>query len=198
MSTKPASTDYLVIFGVGADDKPHAATFPLADEAIVRKAADLMGMQIGRTTDDKGRALVRKLPFGKLFATGKALVPLVRHAVYDDLTKALANLDAPKTTTVDKDKPAVVGNATSSSGTANPPAHDPWADIKVGSVVLCQDDSAEPGWWESVVLAIQPNSDVMVMRWRDYPKLKSFRAKRREVGLLGPAIAAKSGKTGSA
>jgi hypothetical protein len=193
MSTKPVAKDYLVILGVDADDKPHAATFPLADEVVVRKAAELMGMRVGRTADDKARALARGLPSGKLFATGKALVPLVRHAIYDDLTKTLSILTAPAPESGQKDAPAAsvqVGSADA----ARPPAHDPWADIKVGSVVLCRDDSDEPGWWESVVLAIHPDTDMMVLRWRDYPKLKSFSVKRREVGLLGPGLPAKAGK----
>ena len=33
--------------------------------------------------------LARKLPEGKIFASGKALVPLVKTAVYDELLKTL-------------------------------------------------------------------------------------------------------------
>jgi len=69
--------------------------------------------------------------------------------------------------------------------------HDPWADIKVGSVVLGQDDSDEPGWWEAVVVSISKDGDTLTVRWRDYPKQKQATYKRHEVSLLAPQIRTK-------
>jgi hypothetical protein len=186
MNKKVSQSDLLVVLGTDAEKKPHAAAFSAADEAIVHKAASLMSMRVGRATGDKARALARKLPEGKLFATGKALVPLVRRPIFDDLADLLEFADIPANNNGAKEAAGASSDANQPHGQNKQPAHDLWTDIKVGSVVLCRDDGDEPGWWESVVMAIGPDNESMTMRWRDYPDLKSFPAKRHAVGLLGP------------
>jgi len=181
MNKKIAQKDLLVILGIDSDGKPHAAVFAQADEAVVHKAAQAMGVRCGVAKDDKSRALARKLPEGKIFAAGKALVPLVKQAVYDQLLQLLVFVDAPGATI-----PPDNGGQTAS---ASPLTR--WEDIKVGSVVLCQDDGAEPAWWESVVIAVGKDEELLTLRWRDYPKLKTFAYKRHEVSLLGPALPVK-------
>jgi hypothetical protein len=154
----------LVLAGIDSDDKPHAAWFAIADELLVRKAAQLMSFRIGLAGDDKSRDLARKLPEGKLFATGKALVPLVKHELYDKLL-ATIKIEPPQANPLSAKGP--------SNGQSKPPAganlapSDLWAAIKVGSAVLCRDGTVANGYWEAVVVTIADDGDTMTLRWRD-------------------------------
>jgi hypothetical protein len=188
MTKKTVQPQCLVILGIGSDDKPHAARFKLANEAVVRKAAELMSMRLGRAGGEQALKLTGTLPEGTLFATGKALVPLVKLDIYNELLKVLtfeppaaADARAPAIT----DRPGPDAAKSAQATVLAPP--DLWAAIKVGTVVLCRDDSDEPGWWESVVVSVGRDPENLVMRWRDWPRMKSFSVKRHAVALMGPA-----------
>src|SRR6185437_7774676 len=79
----------LVILNVDDARKAHAARFNAGDEGAVRKAAGLMGMRLGVAKSDKALELARKLPEGKLFDSGKGLVPLVDQDLYYALCGSL-------------------------------------------------------------------------------------------------------------
>jgi hypothetical protein len=68
----------LVLLGLSSDGKPHAARFNGTDAIALVKAAQSMGLKIGRPDTSEAMTLVRGLPEGKIFASGKALVPLVK------------------------------------------------------------------------------------------------------------------------
>lgn len=185
MTNKTEEKEYLVIAGILKDGKPHAARFPAAEHAAVRKAAEQLNLRPAKASGEAALKVVRKLPEGKIFAAGKALVPFVKAELYTELLKVVTfevetDLPAPQTAQSksangsDKDKPTV-------------PAQDLWLAIKVGSVVLCRYvEDNEPGWWESVVNSISKDGDVLTVRWRDYPKLKAFTVRRMSVGILPP------------
>jgi hypothetical protein len=60
-----------------------------------------------------------------------------------------------------------------------------WAKVEVGSVVLAeQPDVYGPGWWESVVLAV--DGDSLTLRWMDDTDPEPFHAARRNVALRHP------------
>ena len=188
MTTKPSKAPVLAILGIGKDDKPHAASFSMIDQATVRKAAQAMGMPVAVATDEKSVALALKLPRGRLFATGRALVPLVKAGLYDEVLKTLT-IEAPSPIVAAPSSAS--GNGDRKSAAAHPSqtmATDPWDAIKVGSVVLAQDASDEPGWWEAVVTSIGPDGETLTLRWRDYPKLPQEKFKRTEVSIPAPAI----------
>ena len=193
MTKKTVQPQCLVILGIGSDDKPHAARFKLANEGVVRKAAELMSMRAGRAGGEQALKLAGKLAEGTLFATGKALVPLVKLDIYNELLKVLtfepatsSEAPAPAIAERPSQDPAKSVQATDLA----PP--DLWAAIKVGTVVLCRDDSDEPGWWESVVVSVGKDPENLVMRWRDWPRMKSFSVKRHAVALIGPAAVQKA------
>ena len=75
----------IVVFGHDAARKPHASTFTTDQAELAEKAAVLMGMRLLRVGTDDQRALAAKLPNGKIFASGKALVPEVRPALFAKL-----------------------------------------------------------------------------------------------------------------
>src|SRR5688500_3898377 len=57
---------------------------------------------------------------------------------------------------------------------AEPRIPDPWTTIAVGSIVLAS-VSRDDGWWECVVLAVEPSNDTLTLSWRDWPRMPSFR-----------------------
>jgi len=191
MNAKTGKTPMLVILGIGKDDKPHAASFAIADELTVRKAAQAMAMRVGRANDEKSIALVQRLTKGRLFATGKALVPLVKASLYDELLKSLS-IDATSSVGTAADTSGGApnnGDKRPPASTSNQPASmDPWDTIKIGSVVLAQDAGEDHGWWEAVVTSIGSDGETLTVRWRDYRKLPQEKFKRREVSILAPTV----------
>jgi hypothetical protein len=166
----------LVILGLDSHLKPHAARFSPAEEAAVRKAATATGFGVGAAKTEEAIALASKLVPGKLFATGKGLVPLTTAETYEKLLRVLELEAAPAADTIppSTEKPA----------TAHP--SDPRAAITVGSVVLVQDKEPPPNraWWECVVAGVGRNPNDLLVRWKAFPALKPFPAKRTAVGLL--------------
>jgi hypothetical protein len=190
MTNTPTATEYLVLAGKGSDGKPHAARFPATEIAAVRKAAALMAMLVGKATDEAALKVVRRLPEGKIFAAGKALVPLVKTDLYDDLVKVVSFHDvgssAPLTS---QQQPADANEAAQGNVSSSPatPSLDLWTAIKVGSVVLCWSiDPEGSAWFECVVTAISKDGNTLTVRWRDYPKFKPFAVPRLAVSILAP------------
>jgi hypothetical protein len=170
----------IVMLGFDAEKMPRAARFKSTDEATVAKAAGLMGLQLAHASSDAAIGLARKLPEGKLYASGKGVVPRVKPDVYAQLAKELEfKTPTPaKFTAESKPDPAI----TAAVATL-------WATIKVGSVVLAFEnaDPKLPGWYDCVVLAIDKDNETLKVRWRDYPGFRPFTVKRSAVGLARPA-----------
>ena len=61
--------------------------------------------------------------------------------------------------------------------------------FKIGSLVLAT-VAKDAGWWESIVTEVDNNSDVLVLRWRDWPDEPAFSRRRSELALLHPGRAA--------
>lgn len=155
----------IVVAGLGEDQRPHAARFSQGDETLATKAAALMGFNIGMAETAKAMSLARSLPKGRVFATGRALVPYVKQELYDEMQTAIAfEIPVPI-----EDDAAVRGG------------DDP---LSVGAVVLAL-ESKELGWWEAVVLDV--TNDSVTLKWRDWPKLKRFARSRSELGIIGAA-----------
>ena len=163
---------FLVVLGMDTEQKPHAARFDIVDELAVRKAAELMGFRIGRAKSKEATELATKLTEGRIFETGRGLVPFVRADIYNNLVKLL-------------DLEPTNASATSAPAASTPPRPiDPWALVKVGSVVLCQDPTPEPSWWECVVIAIGKDNRTLTVKWQNSPTLKPFKVKRAAIAIL--------------
>lgn len=175
----------LVILNVDDARKAHAARFNAGEEGAVRKAAGLMGMRLGVAKTDKALELARKLPEGKLFDSGKGMVPLVREDIYYALC---ANLTFDQAWT---SRGVVTGADSSPDSTTLKAADAYWATVKIGSTVLVFDyDEPEfPLWSAAIVTGIARDGETLTARWRDYPALKPFTVQRQSVGLLRPNIA---------
>lgn len=187
MTKKNGNTEYLVILGIGKDLKAHAARFNAADETVASKAAELTWLRFGRAKGDTALKLARKLPQGRIFASGKALVPLVKMDLYDELLKVLS-FDAPGPVRKERaDLPAAGPEVAGQPRTV--PQADPWAALGIGSVVVAYDEDEEgEGWWEAVVIAVSKDGDTLSLRWKDYPKEPKVSRPRRKVGILAPSV----------
>ena len=81
---------FIVMLGLDEKKQPRAAKFDLKDTEAVRKAAALMNLSTAIPKTDEQRALMAKVAEGKLFASGRGLVPLVSKPLHEIL---IAKLD---------------------------------------------------------------------------------------------------------
>jgi hypothetical protein len=85
----------IVIFGLDENDQPRAARFDVDCTGAARTAASLMGLSIACADTPLAIALVKKLPAGRIFGSGKALTPRVKWVLYDRLCRVLTPLKLP-------------------------------------------------------------------------------------------------------
>ncbi|TXN06631.1 hypothetical protein FV222_04995 [Methylobacterium sp. WL103] len=196
-STDPAT---LMLFGLDKRGKAHGARF-IGSKAAVEQAADLMDFFLVTADTDALRGLAAKLTLGKLFGSGKALVPFCSGAIYDQL---LAATGTPDTSSPVKaaGKAAEAGGgagrnpsgAAGGSGAGDPPATrigakapSDHSQIGLGSLVLADDE--EGGYYAAQVVLTKAD-DHFVLQWADYPDLPQFSRSRRALALLHPEAAA--------
>jgi hypothetical protein len=72
-----------------------------------------------------------------------------------------------------------------------------WRDIGVGDLVVTH-EGPEEGWYEAIV--VEAASDMLTLRWRDYPRERRVVRHRLRLGLLYPRakLTAESGKSAKA
>ena len=175
------STTKQYIMILGLDEKKQqrrAAKFDIGHAEAVRKAAHLMELSTAIPKTEEQRALLSKVAEGKLFASGKGLVPLVKKPVYDILIAKLELENPPKPETK-ANEPA--------SQQAKPALPQAWQELKVGTTVIAPDqtNAAENGWWPGVITAIK--GDLVVLRWIDVPKQKPATFSKSAVAILPPS-----------
>lgn len=171
---------HIIILGIDNNEQARAAKFDLAKADAVRKAASLMELHLAVPKTDAQRKLVARLADGKLFASGKGLVPRIKLELYEALAKALELEVAPR----------LESAAQAPDPTATPqPLPQAWLDLKVGVTVVAPDpaDAAENGWWPAVITAVK--GDQLTLRWIDAPKQKSANFPKSAVAILPPADA---------
>ena len=170
----------LVVLGLDADQKPRAAKFNVKDEKAARKIAAVNGFKIGHPKTDEATELASRLVDGKVFSSGKGLVPLVNADTYDRLLKLL-EIEDPKAEPI-LDKPKATPGKPVTVSVLIP---DPWFKIAVGAVVLCRDTSnKDGGWWECTVGGVSKDSKLLTVRWGNFPTMKPFTVKRAAVAIL--------------
>ena len=173
-SIAPAtSTSPLIVLGFDEQQKPRGAKFVDAKPDLVTKAADLMGFKVYEASPPEIAELAKKLPLGRLYASGRGFVPNIRQSLYSDLVVALG-LEPQAALSKNGDKDRL------------PPARGlprSWDDIAAGHLVIAQ-ESLEYGWWEAIVL--ERNGDNFTLQYRDYPHLPKFVRHRSGVALMCP------------
>jgi hypothetical protein len=145
----------LIVLGRDDSGKPLGARFPSDQASLVAKAAKAMNLTVAKANGGALVELAKKLPTGRLYATGRGFVPPVRRGLYDELIEQLqlAGQSVPKELDQRNGERAVPGLPTSC------------ADIAVGHLVIAHEDAIN-GWWEAIVLA--RDGDMLTLKWRDY------------------------------
>ncbi|MGH0276934.1 hypothetical protein NKZ35_30775 [Sinorhizobium meliloti] len=176
---------------VGLDDqgKPHASWFAEDDGDAAAVAADLMDMALIVVEGDELTAVAKTLPRGKLFESGKAFVPFVKRATYDQIaaylnddyvTAAAARVEAAAAAA----SAAAEDYAKASKGEVSARKPDDWSKIAVGDLVLAR-ETPEEGWFEAIVVE-QAADDRFRLRWRDWRELPTFTRALTDIALLHP------------
>jgi hypothetical protein len=161
----------IVVAGLDSDSKPHGAQFSQDQSKLATKAAKLMGFGVGLANTETALAVAKQLPRGRVYASGRAFAPLIKHTVYEQLQQVLTlerDTSAP-------DVPAVTH-----------PAANPWAELKVGSIALYGGKYVEEGWWEVIVREISKDGQTLTCVWRGAQKEKAVKCRRNELGIIGP------------
>ncbi|MFP9138555.1 hypothetical protein ACLI1C_15355 [Devosia sp. XGJD_8] len=195
LDLEPA-TEMPSIIVLGRDDaaKAHASVFTADQILQARAAAAAMGMMVLPIITDEQRALAYRLPAGKIFSSGRAFVPFVKGALYDQLIAHVPLKDQVRPLRLVKQEDAP-SEAEGGAGDSKAPAANPggkpapltmptdWSGIVVGSVVLAN-ESPEEGWWAAVVTNIEGH--LVNLRWRDYDQPSLVRP-ITELALMHPS-----------
>lgn len=165
---------------IGLDDKQkrHASYFVQEDAERAVAAATTMGMASLPVSDAELSALAAKLPKGKIFSSGKAFVPFVGEALFDQLAARLPDpsvLQALRATAK-----AAEEDAAAAFKAAHTLPRD-WDALKIGDLVLATEGEQE-GWWEAVITGIA--GEILALRWRDWPDESPFSRQRDQVALM--------------
>jgi hypothetical protein len=149
------SAPELVVLGRDDQGKPRAARFPSDQANVVAKAAKAMNLTVCKADGVALAELAKKLPIGRLYATGRGFVPPVGRSLYGTIIEQLqlAGQPVPKEPDPGNGEQAAPGLPTS------------WDDIRVGHLVIAH-EGAKEGWWEAIVLA--RDGDMLTLKWRDY------------------------------
>jgi len=171
LSTKQKQECIIIVHGLHQDGRPRAAAYGISSEELAGKAAEKWKLRVGYAVDEAGLALVKDVPSGLQHPFGKVDAPVIKRELYDLLLKVL------------KEDPTAL-SAPPLGKVLN--GQDPWQAIQIGQTVLWSSDPAE-GYFPAVVASVSKDGQQLTLRWRDYPKLPEFRARRLSVGLLRQA-----------
>ena len=163
----------LIVLGRDEQGKPRAARFPVSQADLVAKAAKAMNLTVCKADGAALAELAKKLPSGRLYATGRGFVPPVGRNLYGKIVEQLKLAGQP------------VPDETEQSATDQPAPGLPttWDDIAVGHLVIAQEAKWD-GWWEAIVLA--RDGDMLTLKWRDYPWQSNVVRHAGAVALLKP------------
>jgi hypothetical protein len=207
ITTKPAiktlvPAPAIVLFGLDDTDKPRAARFTGEDADLVAKAAALMKLAVCTATTPELAEIAKKLPIGRLHASGRGFVPNVRRDLHARLVEAVgragqaaaqpetATAAAPSGNGVQGAQAKPPAAPRSATGTKAPAAAyglpRTWDEIAPGHLVVAQ-ESLEEGWWEAIV--VERTGDLLTLRWRDYPKVAKFARHLATIALMKPGVA---------
>ena len=155
--TKETNSNPAELIVLGADDqgKPRAARFPSDQADLVAKAAKAMALTVCKADGAAVAELAKKLPVGRLYATGRGFVPSVGRSLYGKIVEQLQLAGQPVPRDADQ------ANAEQPA----PGLPTTWDDIAVGHLVIAHEDAIN-GWWEAIVLA--RDGDMLTLKWRDY------------------------------
>jgi hypothetical protein len=184
----------LFVYGLDEAGKPKGARFPATETEKVSPVVTAMKLQSFLVGSEDMTALGMRLPIGRIYARGKAFIPNIKRELYDKLLATVAlskeGLDRSKAERTD---PAAAPEGSRAHGRAEtgaailPPLASglpqTWESIAVGNMILAHAGPGE-GWWECLVLARE--SEIVTLRYRDYPKTPKFDRHISTIALINP------------
>lgn len=165
ITSKPKSVRILVVYGFDENKKPRAARFSEPEFKLARKAASLMKLDVFETDVPKLQRAFKKLPLGKVYASGWGFVPNVRPNQFNSLLRTIESTEFKEP---------------ESPSQTNLPSS--WDAIAAGHLVLGQADAATDGWWPAIVESV--DGDMLVLQARDFPDAPTVTRHRSSVALL--------------
>ncbi|WP_338691740.1 hypothetical protein V5279_36040 [Bradyrhizobium sp. 26S5] len=178
----------LFVVGFDLDKKPRGGRFEGIDERAANVAFDLGLTAVIKASSDFAEA-AKKLPVGRVYASGKAFIPNIKEALVTELMAILRKPgDCSEAYRLDKRSNMKDGTEGDTSQvrckspiTSGLPRS--WNDIDAGHLVLAH-AGYEDGWWEAVV--VNREDDILTLRYRDAPKLPTFVRHLNTVALINP------------
>ena len=176
----------VLVFVVGMDDKgkPRGARFSEKPDPVANIALD-MGLTTVVDASPAFTEAAKKLPAGRLYASGKAFIPGIKQVLHDELVAILRQpgdtshaYRLAKPDQADGQSGPVRCTSPITSGLPRS-----WDEIDVGHMVLAH-ESYEDGWWEAI--CIKREDDILTLRYRDAPKLPTFIRHVTTVALVNP------------
>lgn len=175
----------LIVFGTDRSKKHHASRFGSEAAQSAQVAAKAMGLRSIQVVTDEQREIARRLPRGTVSPKGRAVVPLIKTALYNKLltvagTEVGGTAPANPTAASPAPKPAPSADAQAA------PFGD-WTGLLKGALVLAKDDpDPSVGWFEASVQHV--DGETLTLLWCAWPDLPKFNRKLTQVALLNPKM----------
>jgi hypothetical protein len=172
----PSSVDAAIILFSPDRRKPRAARFSAAHAVQAQAFAIANGLNALRITE-KLLPLARRLPKGKLVASGRGAISTVRAALHREILSA-----AGRQSPLPPPTPPVESN---SKATNTDPKGGGGDGLITDSTALAYspDDQA---WFEVIVKS--RDGDTLTLVWRDYSDLPRFNRNITQIALLHPKM----------
>ena len=171
--TEPADYE-LVLYGLDDKAKPRAGLIDSAEAEAARALACSLTFQLMPISTAQRRVLAAELTPANLADKGYSAVPIIRRPLFTEIERAAQVEDSAQEPGPGREAPAPSGADEETTL---------WDRIKVGQLVLAQEDNPKHGWWEAIVLNELGGGDVL-LRYRDYPTQGKVVRHRDQLALL--------------
>jgi hypothetical protein len=181
------------VFGLDKG-KPVGARFPKS-EMKVFQVAEARSLEVHAAYSEEIGGLGMRLPVGRIYARGKAFVPHIAKDLFDKLQAAIARDEhqherSQVERTAAAARQAKNGAAKSPIDNAATPVVSglprSWDEIAPGHLVLAEESLPE-GYWLAIVVSRE--KDILVLRYRDYPRARQITRHVATIALLNPGAA---------
>jgi hypothetical protein len=182
------------VFGLDKG-KPVGARFPKS-EMKVFQVAEARSLEVHAAYSEEIGGLGMRLPVGRIYARGKAFVPHIAKDLFDKLQAAIARDEHQHERSQTERTAAAARQAR--NGAAKSSTDDgaaalvvsglprSWDEIAPGHLVLAEESLPE-GYWLAIV--VSRDKDVLVLRYRDYPRAQQITRHVATIALLNPGAA---------
>lgn len=172
-----------IVFGLADDGKPRGAKFEATEASAIEQVVSSLGLHMHEIVDGDLKVVADKLPAGRVYARGKAFIPNIKRDLLDKLHAAVGANFAPSAV-VSEDKQSVAQPSKATTVLLKSGLPVSFGEIAAGHLVLVQ-ESLEEGWWEAI--CIDRVQDMLTLRYRDYPKVPTFKEHVSRVAIVHPS-----------